>query len=210
MGRRSDNQAKGPFTFRSIAFSSVNPRMGDACGKPIYSVEPMNETFATLAWAAEEGLVDGFSAWDDDFMPWSAEEGGPVLDRQDEQLISDVEPLIGDSGLVLTSFGCNLVNDPLFRNGAFTNPDERIRRLAMRKVERAAAICRRLSAKSFRLHIGREGYEEPNSVNWKEAFRMFGERLDMACQRVLEKGGVKNVELMAGCGMGLRRHLFMR
>ena len=202
------NETAAPITCRSIPFGALNRRMSDAFGEAIYPVESIHDTLNTLAWAANEHLIEGFSAWDDDIMPWSADSRGRVVDQQDQLLIRDIQDFMEDNEIRLTSFGCDLTREAVFANGALTNPSESIRQLAWRKLERAVFIANALKAESLRIFIGREGFEEPLNVAWGTSFTHLIEGLKTV-NAALRHRSIKNVELFLGYTRKLRRHLFL-
>ena len=187
----------------------LSRRLGDLFGNSVYLAESIDDTFGTLAWAAEENLVEGISAYDDDIAPWTADNRGRVVDQQDQLLLREMQDFLEDNSLVLSSFGCDLTRDAMFRNGALTNPDDGIRQLAFRKIERAACIAKSLGTRNFRLFIGREGYEEPLGVNWKTAFSTLAEGLNGVTRFINAKSGFESIELMTGYSRRLRGHLYM-
>ena len=204
-----DNEATTPVVCRSIPFGALNRRMSDAFGEAIYPVESIHDTLSTLAWAAEEHLIEGFTAWDDDLMPWSADSRGRVVDQQDQLLIREVQDFMEENDMRLTSFGCDLTREAVFANGALTNPSESIRQLAWRKLERAVAIASDLKAESFRIFIGREGFEEPLNVAWNTSFTRLIEGLRNTSVFLRRHRSIQSVELLLGYTRKLRRHLFL-
>ncbi len=207
--KKTEDEASAPIICRSIPFGALNRRMSDAFGEAIYPVESIHDTLGTLAWAAGEHLIEGFSAWDDDLMPWSADSRGRIVDQQDQLLIREVQDVMEDNDIRLTSFGCDLTREAVFANGALTNPSESIRQLAWRKLERAVAIASDLKAESFRVFIGREGFEEPLNVAWGSTFTRLGEGLRNVSALLRRHRSIQNIELLLGYTRKLRRHLFL-
>ncbi len=207
--KNTEDEASSPIICRSIPFGALNRRMSDAFGEAIYPVESIHDTLSTIAWAAGEHLIEGFTAWDDDLMPWSADSRGRIVDQQDQLLIREVQDVMEENDIRLTSFGCDLTREAVFANGALTNPSENIRQLAWRKLERAVAIASDLRAESFRVFIGREGFEEPLNVAWGPSFTRLGEGLRNVSVFVRRHRSIQNVELLLGYTHKLRRHLFL-
>ena len=207
--KKTENEVSAPIICRSIPFSALNRRMSDAFGEAIYPVESFHDTLATLAWAAGEHLIEGFSAWDDDLMPWSADSRGRVVDQQDQLLIREVQDVMEENEIRLTSFGCDLTREAVFANGALTNPSESIRQLAWRKLERAVAIASDLRAETFRVFIGREGFEEPLNVAWGPSFTRLIEGLRNVSVLIRRHRSIQSVDLLLGYTRNLRRHLFL-
>ncbi len=194
---------------RIMPLGIISRRLGDSFGNSVYLAESIDDTFETLAWAADENLLEGISAYDDDIAPWTADNRGRVIDQQDQLMLRKTQDFLEDNDLVLSSFGCDLTRDAMFRNGAFTNPDDTIRQLAMRKIERAAFIAKALGTRNFRLFIGREGYEEPLGVNWRSSFNMLAEGLNGVTRFINVRNGFDAIELMTGYSRRFRGHLYM-
>ncbi|MBQ7650904.1 MAG: hypothetical protein IJS15_08090 [Victivallales bacterium] len=194
---------------RIMPIGLLSRRLGDAFGNSVYLAESIDDTLGTLAWAADENLIEGVSAYDDDVAPWTADNRGRVVDQQDQMLLRKVQDFLEDNNLVLSSFGCDLTRDAMFRNGALTNPDEAIRQLALRKIERAAVMAKTLGTRNFRISIGREGYEEPLGVNWRTAFNTLAEGLNGVTRFINARSGFDAIELMTGYSRKLRGHLYM-
>ena len=194
---------------RIMPLGIISRRLGDSFGNSVYLAESIDDTFGTLAWAADENLLEGISAYDDDIAPWTADNRGRVIDQQDQLMLRKTQDFLEDNDLVLSSFGCDLTRDAMFRNGALTNPDDAIRQLAMRKIERAAFIAKALGTRNFRLFIGREGYEEPLGVKWRTSFNMLAEGLNGATRFINARNGFDAIELMTGYSRRLRGHLYM-
>ena len=197
-----------PIVCRCMPFGALNRRMSDLHGEAIYPTESIHDTLSTLAWAADEHLIEAFSAWDDDLMPWAADSRGRVVDQQDQLLIHNIQDFIEEHEICLTSFGCDLTRDAVFANGAITSPSESVRSLAFRKIERAFCIASSLRAESLRLFIGREGFEEPLNVSWERTLTQIAEGLKDVNDAV-RYSSVKDVELLLGYNCSLRRHLYL-
>ena len=207
--KKEDKKNPSRIIRRIMPVGLLSRRLGDAFGNSVYLAESIDDTLGTLEWAADENLIDGVSAYDDDIAPWTADNRGRVIDQQDQLMMRRMQDFLEDNDLVLSSFGCDLTRDAMFRNGALTSPDEAIRQLAMRKIERAAYIAKTLGTKNFRLSIGREGYEESLGVNWKSTFNMLAEGLNGVTRFINSRNGFESIELMTGYSRKLRGNLYM-
>lgn len=207
--RKKNEDKQNLIVRRIMPIGLLSRRLGDSFGNSVYLAESIDDTLGTLAWAADENLIEGVSAYDDDIAPWTAENRGRVVDQQDQMMLRKIQDFLEDNDLALSSFGCDLTRDAMFRDGALTNPDEAIRQLAMRKIERAAFIAKALGTRNFRISIGREGYEEPLGVNWRTAFNMLAEGLNGVTRFINAKSGFESIELMTGYSRRLRGHLYM-
>lgn len=196
------------FTKRCIPFSALNSRLADANGEAIFSAEPMLDTFDTLEWAASNNIIESTSIWDDDLLPWAPDNRSRILDKQDQMTLDELQEFFGNSKLSLTAFGCDLARNAIFRNGALTNPSDSIRNLALRKLERAIYIAKALGADTFRLFIGREGFEELTSVKWQDALKKLADGLNFVTSNI-GRGNIKYTSLLAGYSRRLRGNMFI-
>jgi xylose isomerase len=82
----------------------------------------------------------------------------------------------------------NLFFDPIFRDGAFTANDPRVRAYALQKTLRAMDLGAEVGAKIFVLWGGREGTETDACRRADEAVKRLREAIDWLCEYSLEKG----------------------
>lgn len=198
-----------PVERRCIPFATVTNRLGDSNGDPIYSSESTIDTLNTLEWASSEHLIEATSIWDDDIMPWSTDNPGKLKDRQDQAIVKEIRDFFKDSTLKLDSFGCDLTRNPIFRNGALTNPNESIRKLAKGKLERAMLAAQFLEADSLRIFIGREGYEDPLLIQWNQIWKLLAEGLNYATKVLGRSNPPQFLSLCTGDNKFLRGHMLV-
>ena len=82
----------------------------------------------------------------------------------------------------------NLFTDPIFKDGAFTANDPKVRRYAVQKTMRAMDLGAELGAKIFVLWGGREGTETDACRRADEAVKRLREAIDFLCEYSLDKG----------------------
>jgi xylose isomerase len=82
----------------------------------------------------------------------------------------------------------NLFYDPVFRDGAFTANDARVRDYAVQKTMRAMDLGAEFGAKTFVLWGGREGVETDACRRPDEAIKRFREALNYLCEYNIAKG----------------------
>jgi xylose isomerase len=76
----------------------------------------------------------------------------------------------------------NLFFDPVFKDGAFTSHDPRVRSYAMQKTMRAMDLGVELGARTYVFWGGREGAEVDAGKDAVEAIKRFREAIDFLCE----------------------------
>ena len=128
-------------------------------------------------WVLVENL-GRLGAWgvclhDNDLLPIDAD--AAEVDRR----LNLFDKALKDTGMVVSMATCNLFSHPIFRDGAFTSPDPKIRRYAIQKVSNALDIgADRLKAPIFVLWGGREGAETDAGKDAVESFKRYREGLN--------------------------------
>jgi xylose isomerase len=127
-----------------------------------------------------------------------AELGAAAVTFHDDDLVPDEHSrehvldrfakALADTGLRVEMVTTNLFGAPVFKEGALTANDRRVRRYALAKVLRNVDLAASLGAETFVLWGGREGAEHGASKNVGAALDRMKESLDLLCQYVLEQG----------------------
>jgi xylose isomerase len=76
----------------------------------------------------------------------------------------------------------NLFTDPVFKDGAFTSNDSRVRLYAVQKTMRAMDLGVELGARTYVFWGGREGAEVDAAKDPVEAIKWFREAIDFLCE----------------------------
>ncbi len=76
----------------------------------------------------------------------------------------------------------NLFTDPVFKDGAFTSHDPRVRRYAVQKTMRAMDLGVELGARTYVFWGGREGAEVDAAKDPIEAIKRFRDAIDFLCE----------------------------
>jgi len=135
---------------------------------PVYAVERL----ADLGAAA-------ISFHDDDLVP---------DDSRRKETLDRFGKALADTGLVVEMATTNLFGHAVFKEGAFTANDRRVRRLALAKVARNIDLAAELGATTYVLWGGREGAESGGAKNVAAALDRYRESLDLLCAYVREQG----------------------
>ena len=83
-----------------------------------------------------------------------------------------------DNGLVVPMATTNLFSDPIFKDGAFTSNDPKVRAYAVQKTMRAMDLGAELGAKVYVFWGGREGTETDASKDARDSMKRFRECLN--------------------------------
>lgn len=132
-------------------------------------------------------LLGEVGAWgvnfhDNDLVPIDATT--PERDR----IVREFRRACEDQGIVVPMATVNLFADPVFRDGAFTANDARVRAYALQKTMRAMDLGAELGAKIFVLWGGREGTETDGCRRPDEAIKRLRDAVNFLCEYSLDQG----------------------
>lgn len=117
----------------------------------------------------------GVSLHDNDLVPVGASA------REQDRIVAAFKGALDATGLVVTMATTNLFADPVFKDGAFTSPDARVRAFALQKTMRAMDLGAELGAPTYVFWGGREGAEVDAGGNTLDALSYFRDALDFLC-----------------------------
>ncbi|WP_445257297.1 xylose isomerase [Nocardioides aurantiacus] len=137
-------------------------------------LDPVEATYKL----AELGAA-AVSFHDDDLLP-DEDARDATLDRYKKAL--------AETGLVTEMVTTNLFSDPVFKEGALTANDRRVRRYAVAKVLRNLDLAAELGAETFVVWGGREGAEHGAGKDVRAALDRMKEAIDLFCSYVLRQG----------------------
>ncbi|PZA07081.1 MULTISPECIES: xylose isomerase [unclassified Meiothermus] len=124
----------------------------------------------------------GVNLHDDDLVPIEASPS------ERDRIVKRFQQALQDSGLVVPMATTNLFSDPVFKDGAFTNPDARIRAYAIQKTLRAMDLGAELGAKIYVFWGGREGAEVDAGHNTLDALARYREALNFLAEYSEDQG----------------------
>jgi xylose isomerase len=148
----------------------MNPG-GDPFGAP--TRKPMTAAEAVIGLARHGAW--GFEAHDNDIYPIDASAG------QISKGLKQIRKVMKDTGIICQSFTTNLFAHPVFKDGAFTSNDPKVRAYAVRKVLIAIDAAAELGARNFIFWGGREGTEVDLAKDPAVALRRFREAINFVC-----------------------------
>ncbi|MBV9323185.1 MAG: xylose isomerase [Chloroflexi bacterium] len=124
----------------------------------------------------------GFAYHDDDLIPFgaSASEG--------ERIIGEAQKVMDGEGIKNTMATCNLFEQPVFKDGAFTSNDARIRAFAIQKSLKAIDLGARLGASVYVMWGGREGLEVEASKNPVDSVKRYREAVEFLAHYIRGQG----------------------
>jgi xylose isomerase len=146
--------------------------------------EAVRETLSPVDAAA---LLGEAGAWgvnfhDNDLVPIDAS----AAER--DRIVNDFRKACERHGIVVPMVTVNLFFDPVFRDGAFTANDARVRAYALQKTMRAMDLGAEFGAKIFVLWGGREGTETDACRRPDEAIKRLREAINYLCEYSLDQG----------------------
>ncbi len=161
------------FTFGLWTVGSIGR---DPFGSPVR--EPM--TPAELVYLLGEVGAYGVNFHDNDLIPIDA------TPAEAEAIKKDFRKALNDTGLVVPMATTNLFGDPVFKDGAFTSNDPKVRAYALQKTMRAIDLGVEFGAKVYVFWGGREGTETDSSKSAVEAIKRNREALNFLCEYALD------------------------
>ena len=120
----------------------------------------------------------GVNLHDNDLVPSDAT--AAARDR----IVRDFKKALKDTGLKVPMATTNLFSDPVFRDGAFTSNDARVREYALQKTMRAMDLGAELGATTYVFWGGREGTDTAAAKNPVEAIKWFRDAINFLCEYV--------------------------
>ncbi|MDQ3800527.1 MAG: xylose isomerase [Acidobacteriota bacterium] len=124
---------------------------------------------------AEVGAY-GVNFHDNDLVPIDAGAG------ERDQIVRDFRKACADNNIKVPMATVNLFYEPVFRDGAFTANDARVRAYAIQKTMRAMDLGAEFGAEIFVLWGGREGVETDGCRRPDEAIKRLREALNYLCE----------------------------
>ena len=148
-------------------------RSATSCGQPLAP----NDAVALLAEVGAWGV----NLHDNDLVPIDA---SPA---ERDRIVKEFKSACERHGIVVPMATVNLFYDPVFRDGAFTSNDPRVRAYAVQKTLRAMDLGAELGAKIFVLWGGREGTETDACRRPDEAVKRLREAVNYLCEYSIDR-----------------------
>lgn len=126
--------------------------------------------------------ANGVNFHDDDLVPF----GSSAAER--DRIVADFKAALARTGVRVPMATTNLFSHPVFKDGAFTSNDGRVRAFALQKTMRAMDLGVELGASTYVFWGGREGTEVDASKDAQEAVRRFRDALNFLCEYSRDQG----------------------
>ena len=140
------------------------------------------KTPAELVYLLGEVGAYGVNFHDNDLIPIDA------TPAEEAAIKRDFRKALDETGLVVPMATTNLFGDPVFKDGAFTSNDPKVRAYALQKTMRAIDLGVEFGAKIYVFWGGREGTETDSSKSAVDAIKRNREALNFLCEYNLDKG----------------------
>ena len=124
----------------------------------------------------------GVNFHDNDLVPIDA----TAAER--DRIVVEFRSACTDNDIKVPMATVNLFYDPIFRDGAFTANDARVRDYAIQKTMRAMELGAEFNAETFVLWGGREGVETDACRKVEDAIKRFREAMNYLCEFNLAQG----------------------
>jgi xylose isomerase len=149
----------------------------DAFGEP---VRPILSP-ADLVYLLGEVGAYGVNLHDNDLIHIDA------TPAERDTALKSFKKALADTGLVVPMATTNLFGDPVFKDGAFTANDPKVRAYALQKTMHAIDLGVSLGAKVYVFWGGREGIEVDAAKDPVESIRRFREAMNFLCEYVIDQ-----------------------
>ena len=149
----------------------------DPFGGPVRDAKSPDELVRLLG---EVGAY-GVNFHDNDLIPIDA------TPAKRDQILIEFKQALADTGLVVPMATTNLFTDPVFKDGAFTSNDPKVRAYALQKTMNAIDLGVEQGAKTYVFWGGREGTETDAAKDPITSIKRSREAMNFLCEYVLDK-----------------------
>lgn len=149
----------------------------DPFGGPVRDVKTPVELVHLLAEVGAWGV----NFHDNDLVPIDA------TPAERDRIVRDFKTALSETGLCVPMATTNLFADPIFKDGAFTSNDPKVRAYALQKTMNAIDLGMELGAKVYVFWGGREGTETDASKNPITSIKRTREAMNFLCEYALDK-----------------------
>ncbi|MCC6785626.1 MAG: xylose isomerase [Planctomycetes bacterium] len=150
----------------------------DPFGAP---VRPVLAPTKIVELLAEVGAY-GVNLHDEDLVPIDASA------KKRDAIVAEFKQALSDHGIVVPMATTNLFGDPVFKDGAFTSNDARVRAFALQKTARAIELGVELGASTYVFWGGREGVEAEAGKDPLLALQRFRDALNWLTGFCIDRG----------------------
>src|ERR1043165_6543853 len=173
-----DKYAPRPEDKFSFGLWTVGNRGRAPFGDALRPTLPPNDAVRMLADVGAWGV----NFHDNDLVPIDA----TAAER--DRIVANFRKALSTAGMGVPLATTNLFTDPVFKDGAFTSHDPRVRRYALQKTMRAMDLGVELGARMYVFWGGREGAEVDAAKDPLEAIKRFRHAIDFLCEYAIDQG----------------------
>ncbi len=176
--KSSDRYAPDPKMKFTFGLWTVGNPGADPFGSPVREkLEP---------WKLVDLLGDvgayGVNFHDNDLIPIDA------TPEERAGILKNFKKALRDNGLKVPMATTNLFSEPVFKDGAFTSNDARVRAYAIQKTMRAMDLGYECGARIYVFWGGREGAESDATKDPVEAIKRTREAINFLCEYAISQG----------------------
>lgn len=168
-------QKSDKFTF---GLWTVGNRGRDPFGDVVREAMPPVRAVEKLAQLGAYGV----NFHDNDLVPIDA------TPAERDRIVREFKKALDDNGMTVPMATTNLFFDPIFKDGAFTSNDPKVRAYAMQKTMRAMDLGAEFGAKVYVFWGGREGAEVDVSKDPRDAIKHMRECINFLCEYNIDQG----------------------
>jgi xylose isomerase len=169
-----DPRPEHKFTFGLWTVGNIGR---DPFGGPVRETKSPVELVHLLAEVGAWGV----NFHDNDLVPIDA------TPAERDQIVRDFKAALSETGLVVPMATTNLFTDPVFKDGAFTSNDPKVRAYALQKTMNAIDLGVELGAQIYVFWGGREGTETDAAKDPITSIKRSREAMNFLCEYVLDQ-----------------------
>jgi xylose isomerase len=155
--------------------------VGNRGADPFGSAVRAHKSPAELVYLLGEVGAYGVNFHDNDLIPIDA------TPAEADAIKKDFRKALADTGLCVPMATTNLFSDPIFKDGAFTSNDPKVRAYALQKTMNAIDLGVEFGAKIYVFWGGREGTESDATKDAMASIKRSREAMNFLCEYALDK-----------------------
>lgn len=155
--------------------------VGSRGADPFGAATREHKTPAELVYLLGEVGAYGVNFHDNDLIPMDA------TPAEADAIKKEFRKALADTGVVVPMATTNLFSDPVFKDGAFTSNDPKVRAYALQKTMKSMDLGVEFGAKVYVFWGGREGTETDSSKSAVEAIKRSREAMNFLCEYALDQ-----------------------
>jgi len=183
----SDSFDPSPSDRFTFGLWTVGNPGADPFGPRVRPSIPPTEIVAGLAKCGAYGV----NLHDNDLIPFGS------CAAESDRIVAEFKQACADHNVAVPMATTNLFSHPVFRDGAFTSSNPKVRAYAVQKVMRSIEVGVELGAKINVFWGGREGVETDAAKDCRDAIKWYRECLDFLCAWTKDQGWQQQFALEA-------------